>query len=376
MVGHKAIAASICALLVLTVPLTVLAAPSLTQYEQQEQQVNGQLSSAQGQYDAAQRSLLAADTRVRQLDADLVAGADKLTQLKGQVGSAQQVLSTRQAAAQSALQKEKFSHSAADEALVTVYKGSRVQTLDVLLGATSFSDFLTRARFLWSVWMAALQELRQAQSDRRAADAAQTAAQAALKQVQTLEADAAQELEVIQGKAASAHQAWLAEQTAVANVHAAIASLLSEKAGLQAAIQKLLAELRAGTINWSQLSQLVDQLAQQYGVDPRLVEAVIIQESGGDARARSSAGAEGLMQLMPGTAAALGVQDPLDPVQNVRGGITYLMEMLQKFNGNLSLALAAYNAGPGAVEQYGGVPPYAQTQRYVQDVLQLYKEGK
>jgi soluble lytic murein transglycosylase-like protein len=113
----------------------------------------------------------------------------------------------------------------------------------------------------------------------------------------------------------------------------------------------------------------INAAATSNGVDPALLKGLVQQESGFDPNARSGAGAVGLTQLMPGTAAALGVTDPTDPVQSLQAGARYLREQLDRFGGDEHLALAAYNAGPGAVAKYGGVPPYAETQGYVNKVL-------
>ncbi|MGI5817260.1 MAG: lytic transglycosylase domain-containing protein [Armatimonadota bacterium] len=118
---------------------------------------------------------------------------------------------------------------------------------------------------------------------------------------------------------------------------------------------------------------IIEEAARVNDLSEDLIHAVVRAESGYDPRCRSSAGAMGLMQLMPGTARALGVTDPWDPAQNVHGGARYLRAQLERF-GDRTLALAAYNAGPGAVRRYDGVPPYAETQAYVRRVERYLQE--
>jgi soluble lytic murein transglycosylase-like protein len=118
-----------------------------------------------------------------------------------------------------------------------------------------------------------------------------------------------------------------------------------------------------------QIDRLVQQNADVWQVDPALIKSLIANESSFDAHATSRVGAQGLMQLMPETAATLGVRNPYDPAQNVAGGTRYLRSLLDRFKGDTRLAVAAYNAGPNAVEKYGDVPPYAETKNYVQNVL-------
>ena len=121
----------------------------------------------------------------------------------------------------------------------------------------------------------------------------------------------------------------------------------------------------------SALGTAIAAAASRHGLDPAVLTALTQAESGFRPGAVSDDGAMGLTQLMPGTAARLGVLDPLDPIANLEGGAKYLREQLDRFSGDLSLALAAYNAGPGAVVRHGGIPPYAETQRFVSRVLDL-----
>lgn len=116
--------------------------------------------------------------------------------------------------------------------------------------------------------------------------------------------------------------------------------------------------------------------AKEKEIDPLLVHAVIMAESAEDPLCISPKGAMGLMQLMPGTARELGVEDPFSPHENVKGGVSYLAQMLKRFDGNVKLALAAYNAGPGAVEKYKGIPPYEETRTFVDRVLKFYRKAK
>jgi soluble lytic murein transglycosylase-like protein len=136
-------------------------------------------------------------------------------------------------------------------------------------------------------------------------------------------------------------------------------------------------------INWNatrlyteEYATVIDAEARRHGVDRALIRALIHAESGFNPRARSRRGAMGLMQLMPGTASDMGVSDPWAAQQNIQGGVKYLARLLVQYRGDLTLATAAYNAGPATIEKYRGVPPFAETQTYVKRVKLLHERYK
>ena len=128
--------------------------------------------------------------------------------------------------------------------------------------------------------------------------------------------------------------------------------------------------------NRTEIDGLIEKYSDKNGLDKDFVKALVRQESGFNPNATSKCGAMGLMQLMPATAQGLGVTNPYDIEQNIAGGTKYLRSMIDRFEGNEKLALAAYNAGPNAVKKYGGIPPYQETQNYVKNVMSIYQGYK
>ncbi len=122
------------------------------------------------------------------------------------------------------------------------------------------------------------------------------------------------------------------------------------------------------------IDALIEEYSAKNGLDSAFVKAVIKQESGFQPDVTSHCGAMGLMQLMPSTASSMGVKNAYDPEQNIAGGTKYLKGLLDRFGGNKSLALAAYNAGPNAVAKYNGIPPYKETQNYVKNIMSMYQQ--
>ncbi len=349
----------------------------LTTLQSEQKATEAKLAAAQKQYTAAVNAYGAAQHELAVVNAELNASAQRLQTLDTEVAAAKgqlATLETQLAAAKVVVQNDQ---QQANSALVMVDEnGFSVSVLSVVFGATSFSDFLTRLDMLQQVWVMTNQLLQKAQNAQDQVNALTEQQSSEVAHLTSLQNQAAAEVTTLHNQQIQANGYVRDEEQAQAAASAVVVNVEGSLQSLTAEINKLIQEIEDNSIPWSQVLSDINALAQQYGIDPLLVEAVVLQESGGDSKAKSSAGAVGLMQLMPGTAAELGVTNSYDPVQNLTGGITYLLELLHEFNGNLTDALAAYNAGSYAVKEYGGVPPYTQTENYVRDVESLYAEGR
>ena len=172
------------------------------------------------------------------------------------------------------------------------------------------------------------------------------------------------ELQSLLGLAPASATAGTAAPTAIADALSSATAAPATAAPAALASASGVSELPASVPYGTEITAA----AKRHGLDPALLAGLVKQESGFNANARSGAGAQGLTQLMPATARGLGVTNALDPAQALEGGAKYLAQQLDAFDGDVARALAAYNAGPGAVQRFGGVPPYAETQNYVRAV--------
>ncbi|HEV7939108.1 MAG TPA: lytic transglycosylase domain-containing protein [Solirubrobacteraceae bacterium] len=194
--------------------------------------------------------------------------------------------------------------------------------------------------------------------------------QAIVQRVQQLQGLIEQTRQVGSGIAptsATASSSTTASQVPTGDFAAALQAATAADASSPIAVQSQGVAGTAG--DGGEYDGVIEQAAERYGVDPAVLHGLIQQESGFNPSAQSSAGASGLTQLMPGTASSMGVSNPLNPTESIEGGARYLGQLMNQFGGSTEDALAAYNAGPGAVRQYGGIPPYAETQSYVSKVL-------
>ncbi|MDA8346072.1 MAG: transglycosylase SLT domain-containing protein [Thermaerobacter sp.] len=370
------IAAGIFGILVLTsgaVPAD--AAPSLAALEDELHNVHVNLLADEARATSLQQQATILNAQLQAVNAQLGQTQQKITATQIEVKNTEATMGRTTAHLDRTRRSMQKEQRGLRGVLLFAEQAGPLGYLSVLLSVHSFSEFVTQIGTMAQV----------ASYQRGVVNQLQQEAAAISHDLATLSHNRTvlhhQEATLLSQKA---HLAQVATQRASvlsqlhqeqASVAAVESNLKSQGQTLWNAIKQLEAELASGKLTASQLFSIVRSLSAVYGVDPYLIMAVIRQESGGNSKAVSSAGAVGLMQLMPQTAADLGVTDPLNPQQNVRGGIAYLAYLLKLFNGNVAWALAGYNAGPGAVEYYHGIPPYPQTQNYVRNILYMYHHG-
>lgn len=397
----------------------VASASSLTQLQQQQSQLQQQLKNAKSTYSQEQAAAAQTLAEIHTLSGQLASTqgaiqstAQKLQTIQANLRQTQKLLASTQAQYDAVYQhyqttsKELVAtetHLAQENTLLTAQlqlmeEHGPVGYIDVLLGANSFRNFVSRLYLLGQVAHQASQAVRQVQADEtqqsleKATLGKDTASLAARQQQLAQEKNliASEEAATASLKAQQLGQAHvlaagisknqqLAAQFAQQERQAesAMSYLTQQIDQITAQIQAFLGEFNSGNLTrrelYHKLLPLVQPIAARFGLAPALVIGVITEESGGNQGARSITGAIGLMQLEPGTAQEMGI-NPYDPYDNVVGGCTYLHEMLGYFGGNLAFALSAYNAGPGAVQSYqaghpGQIPPY--TDAYVNNIIAL-----
>ncbi|HBQ93785.1 MAG: transglycosylase SLT domain-containing protein [Firmicutes bacterium] len=431
--GKIALALTGSGLLVLAGPVAMTYGASLQQLQQQESQAQAQLAAEQSQYQQTQMAINQAQQQIQSLNHKLaqdqalaVSANQQVSTTQAQMQKTQALLSSTQSqltatqnelsATQANYEKTKAllqrthnslineSHLLQGQLQLIEERGS-IGYLDVLLGAHSFSDFMSRLSLLGRVAGQAASEVNIIKQEeiQQAKEKASLKAEAALlsqtraslaahqallqrernmlsqeeSQAMALRNQAVTAAQNAQSTLAQKKQAVISLQNQQAQVHQNMMQLGAKISQIASQIQSLLSQFNQGGLSrhalYTAMLPLVTPIAQQDNLPPALVIAVITEESGGNASVVSSAGAIGLMQLEPGTAQILGIpaSQLSDPRENLIAGCLYLRDMLNLFGGNLSLALSAYNAGPGAV-QANGDQVVPGTQGYVNNVEALY----
>jgi soluble lytic murein transglycosylase-like protein len=414
-------AATAGAFLALSAGMGTAAAVSVAQLQQEQATLEGQLAAERAQYaqDQAQaaQTLQAIHTLSQQLataQAAMASTSARLAMVTATLQKTQALLASTQSQYQQTLSRYRVTaqqlvatqrHLAYENQLLSAQlqlmeEHGSIGYLAVVLGAHSFRDFVSRLYLLGQLAAQAAQAVAAVKADEAVLASEKATLAASAQALAARQRDLAMETALVQReqaqvaalKAQQAHQAAVLEAGLAYNrslesrlaqqeraAEAAMSYLAQEIDRITAQIESLLAQFNGGYLSrrqlYDRLYPLVAPIAARFGLSPALVIAVITEESGGNQAARSVTGAIGLMQLEPGTAAEMGI-NPYDPYDNVVGGCTYLHQMLGYYHGNLSLALSAYNAGPGAVDSYLAAHPGAQvlpyTAAYVDNILALY----
>jgi len=351
------------------------AAPSLSDLESQLHSVHVNLvadtakaNQLQQQETETQAELNAVDGQLSAKETMIAATQRQIVKTKNEIATT----SRRLAATRTSLRKEQ---GGLDAVLLYTQQYGPVGYLAVLLRVSSFGDFVTRLGDVIEVASFERELVQHLNRDAEAIHGDLLQLGRIDRRLGNQEATLVAQRNQLAAIASQRRQVLSQQQAEQQQVLALKADLQAQGQKLWNAIQQIKAELANGQLNSSQILSIVQSISAVYGIDPLLVMAVIREESGGNTHAVSSAGAEGLMQLMPGTAAELGVADPFNAEQNVHGGIAYLAYLLKLFHNNIPFALAAYNAGPNAVKAYGGIPPYPETQSYVKNIMYMYQHG-
>lgn len=352
-------------------PVGTSGAANLDQLQAERQHVQSGILGVRSHLATTTQTLSQLNGRLVALDNQLFAGENRLQAIDAQ----EHRLASQLQTTEGQLQKTRQRFSEDKTVLGLQMRGLQVRgplnLVGVVLGATSFRQFVSEAELLGQLANAQNRQIALVAQEKEEIRRAVGILQNNRAQLGQLSAEVQVQLGGLRQDQVR-RQGLVAElQLTRSQEEAYLQQLESQDSSLAEAIKTL--EALKSHLSSQDLQAMILAVSQAYHVDPALITAVIDQESGGNAKAVSSVGAEGLMQLMPGTAAGLGVNDPFDPKQNLWGGVAYLSSLLKQFNGNVALALAAYNAGPGAVQKYGGIPPYQETQNYVRSILSKVK---